>query len=82
MIYLINGKYYVKISPLTYSEIKLELKGEDLNLVPIGNKIEVNSDIKIKEIVFRDEKDDLKKQLKKSSEAKTSAAVSKKNRWW
>ena len=37
MIYLINGKYYVKISPLTYSEIKLELKGEDLNLVPIGN---------------------------------------------
>lgn len=81
MIYLINGKYYVKISPLTYSEIKLELKGEDLNLVPIGNKIEVNSDIKIKEIVFRDEKDDLKKQVKKSSEAKTSSAVSKKNRW-
>ena len=81
MIYLINGKYYVKISPLTYSEIKLELTGEDLNLVPIGNKIEVNSDIKIKEIVFRDEKDNLKKQLKKSSEVKTSSAVSKKNRW-
>ena len=81
MIYLINGKYYVKISPLTYSEIKLELKREDLNLVPIGNKIEVNSDIKIKEIVFRDEKDNLKKQLKKSSEVKTSSAVSKKNRW-
>ena len=81
MIYLINGKYYVKISPLTYSEIKLELKGEDLNLVPIGNKIEVNSNTKIKEIVFRDEKDNLKKQLTKSSEAKTSSAVSKKNRW-
>ena len=81
MIYLINGKYYVKISPLTYSEIKLELKGEDLNLVPIGYKIEVNSDIKIKEIVFRDEKDNLKKQLKKSSEVKTSSAVSNKNRW-
>ena len=81
MIYLINGKYYVKISPLTYSEIKLELKGEDLNLVPIGNKIEVNSDIKIKEIVFRDERDDLKKQLKKASDAKTSSAVSNKNRW-
>lgn len=81
MIYLINGKYYVKISPLTYSEIKLELKGEDLNLVPIGNKIEVNSDTKIKEIVFRDEKDNLKKQLKKPSEVKTSSAVSKKNRW-
>lgn len=81
MIYLINGKYYVKISPLTYSEIKLELKGEDLNLVPIGNKIEVNSNTKIKEIVFRDEKDNLKKQLKKSSEVKTSSAVSKKNRW-
>ena len=63
MIYLINGKYYVKISPLTYSEIKLELKGEDLNLVPIGNKIEVNSDIKIKEIVFRDEKDELKNKI-------------------
>lgn len=81
MIYLINGKYYVKISPLTYSEIKLELKGEDLNLVPIGNKIEVNSDTKIKEIVFRDEKDNIKKQLKKPSEVKTSSAVSKKNRW-
>lgn len=81
MIYLINGKYYVKISPLTYSEIKLELKGEDLNLVPIGNKIEVNSNTKIKEIVFRDEKDNLKKQLKKSSEVKTSSAVSNKNRW-
>ena len=81
MIYLINGKYYVKISPLTYSEIKLELKEEDLNLVPIGNKIEANSNTKIKEIVFRDEKDNLKKQLKKSSEVKTSSAVSKKNRW-
>ena len=81
MIYLINGKYYVKIYPLPYSEIKLELKGEDLNLVPIGNKIEANSNTKIKEIVFRDEKDNLKKQLKKSSEVKTSSAVSKKNRW-
>lgn len=82
MIYLINEKYYVKISPLMYSEVKLEMKNKDLTLVPVGNKIELDSNTKVKEIIFRDEKENLMKQLQKSSEdkPKTSAAT-KKNRW-
>ena len=35
MIYLINGKPYVKVSNY-YKQVKVEMKGKEINIIPIG----------------------------------------------
>ena len=35
MIYLINGKPYVKVSNY-YKQVKVEMKGKEINIVPVG----------------------------------------------
>lgn len=35
MIYLINGKPYVKVSNY-YKQVKVEMKGKELNITPVG----------------------------------------------
>lgn len=37
MIYLINGKPYVKVSNY-YKQVKVEMKGKELNIIPVGGK--------------------------------------------
>ena len=55
MIYRINGKYYVKVGS-QYREIKLEVKNNELVIIPIGTGIEVNSRTRIEPIIFAEEK--------------------------
>lgn len=64
MIYRINGKYYVKVGS-QYREIKLEIKNNELVIIPIGTGIEVNSRTRIEPIIFAEEKEHLKKMLEK-----------------
>lgn len=64
MIYRINGKYYVKVGS-QYREIKLEIKNDELVIIPIGTGIEVNSRTRIEPIIFAEEKEHLKKMLGK-----------------
>lgn len=35
MIYLINGKPYVKVSNY-YKQVKVEMKGKEINITPVG----------------------------------------------
>ena len=35
MIYLINGKPYVKVSNY-YKQVKVDMKGKELNITPVG----------------------------------------------
>ena len=37
MIYLINGKPYVKVSNY-YKQVKVEMKGREINITPIGKE--------------------------------------------
>lgn len=64
MIYRINGKYYVKVGS-QYREIKLEVKNNELVIIPIGTGIEVNSRTRIEPIIFAEEKEHLKRTLEK-----------------
>ena len=64
MIYRINGKYYVKVGS-QYREIKLEVKNNELVIIPIGTGIEVNSRTRIEPIIFAEEKERLKRMLEK-----------------
>ena len=64
MIYRINGKYYVKVGS-QYREIKLEIKNNELVIIPIGTGIEVNSRTRIEPIIFVEEKEHLKRMLEK-----------------
>ena len=67
MIYEINNKYYVKVG-YEYNEIEIKLDDNgEVVLVPLKNRIDGNGK-KIREIVFRNEKDNLKKKLESKKE--------------
>lgn len=68
MIYQIDDKYYVNISPNIYVEIELRLQDDDLILVPTDKQREVNKTYKIKTIFFEQEKDKLKEKIKKETD--------------
>ena len=64
MIYEINNKYYVKVG-YEYNEIEIKLdENDDVVLVPLKNRIDGNAK-NVKEIVFKNEKDNFKKKLQK-----------------
>lgn len=70
MIYLIDDKYYVNISPNIYVEVELKLEKDDLILVPTNRQREVNKTYQIKQIYFEQEKDKIKKKLQEKLKAK------------
>lgn len=51
MLYIIDNKYYVNISPLMYVEVNIS---DDGNIVPTDNKIEVSSNIKVQSTTLED----------------------------
>ena len=65
MIYQIDDKYYVNISPNIYVEVELKLEKDDLVLVPTTRQREVNKTYEVKQIFFIQEKDKLKEKLLK-----------------
>lgn len=70
MIYQIDDKYYVNISPNIYVEVELKLEKDDLVLVPTTRQREVNKTYEIKQIFFAQEKDKLKEKLLKEQTPK------------
>jgi len=59
MIYSIDGKYYVNISPSIYVEVNPTLNGDNIALMPTRNKIEVNSNTNIIPMSLEDIKNSL-----------------------
>lgn len=63
MIYQIDDKYYVNISPNIYVEVELKITKDDLILVPTTRQREINKTYEIKQIYFLQEKEKLKEKL-------------------
>ena len=70
MIYQIDDKYYVNISPNIYVEVELKIEKDDLVLVPTTRQREVNKTYEIKQIFFAQEKDRLKEKILKDLDVK------------
>ena len=51
MLYVIDGKYYVNVSPSIYSEVVVDAKG---TVKPAGKKIEVKSGTYVETIKIAD----------------------------
>lgn len=63
MIYKINDKYYIRISPLKYKEIEMELIDDDVKVVAKQNTLEATGSMIITPIDFQSEKSKFKEQL-------------------
>lgn len=69
MIYQIDDRYYIKISPRQYVQLDFNIVDDDVILVPTSNKIEINPlNVDIKQIDFQNEKEKIKLMLKKSDD--------------
>lgn len=67
MIYEIDNKYYVKVG-YEYNEIEIKLDDTgEVVLVPLKNRIDGNGK-QIREIIFKNEKDNFKKKLESKKE--------------
>ena len=63
MIYQIANKYYIRVAPMKYTEIKFSIQNNDVAIEVTKNKIESNGKMKITEINFQKEKEKIKKNL-------------------
>ena len=63
MLYQIENKYYIRVAPMKYTEVKLLLRNNDVVIEVTGNRIISNSDTIIKEINFQGEKEKIKASL-------------------
>lgn len=67
MIYEIDNKYYVKVG-YEYNEIEIKLDDTgEVVLVPLKNRTDGNGK-QIREIIFKNEKDNFKKKLESKKE--------------
>ena len=66
MIYLINGKYYIKVGK-DFTEVELVFTDNDVDLKATNNKIENNGNIVFEQFNFLDKKQEL---LEKHNENK------------
>ena len=80
MIYQILNKYYIRVAPIKYTEVKFILKDNDVIIQPTQNRIIVNGDTKIKEINFQQEKENIKASLLKEPKETSIARGSKHRR--
>lgn len=67
MLYLIEGKYYIKTAPLKYTEVSFELKNDTVVIIPTQHKFEANTKAIIESVDFQKEKDNIKKSLESVS---------------
>lgn len=63
MIYQIENKYYIRVAPMKYTEVKLVLKNNDVVIETTQNRIIANASMQIKEINFQQEKENIKTSL-------------------
>lgn len=65
MIYQIENKYYIRVAPMKYTEVKFVLKNDDVIIEVTQNRLIANGSMQIKEINFQREKDNIKASLQK-----------------
>lgn len=63
MLYQIMNKYYIKVAPMKYTEVKLVLRNDDVVIEVTSNRLISNSNMNIKEINFQNEKEKIKASL-------------------
>lgn len=63
MLYQIENKYYIRVAPMRYTEVKFILKGDDVVIQPTRNKLESNGRTIVSEFNFQKEKDNIKSKL-------------------
>ena len=57
MIYQIENKYYIRVAPMRYTEVRLVLRNDDVVIEVTSNRLISNSNMNIKEINFQNEKE-------------------------
>lgn len=63
MIYQIENKYYIRVAPMKYTEVKFVLKNDDVAIEITQNRIIANGNMDIKEINFQQDKEKIKASL-------------------
>ena len=63
MIYQIENKYYIRVAPMKYTEVKFVLKNDDVAIEITQNRIIANGNMNIKEINFQQDKEKIKASL-------------------
>lgn len=63
MLYLIANKYYIRVAPMKYTEVKFVLKNDDVAITVTNNRLISNASTVIKEINFQKEKEKIKASL-------------------
>ena len=79
MLYQIENKYYIRVAPMRYTEVKFILKGDDVVIQPTRNKLESNGRTIVSEFNFQKEKDNIKSKLLNdiSDSSKTETTITK-----
>lgn len=78
MIYQILNKYYIRVAPRKYTEIKFILKNDDVVIETTQNKIESNGNTVMTTFDFQKEKDNIKNKLmNEQSEENCSTKINK-----
>ena len=75
MLYQIENKYYIRVAPMRYTEVKLSLTNDDVTIKPTRNKIESSGNTVIKEINFQKEKEKIKLDLLKKEKTDGSENI-------
>ena len=68
MLYEINNKYYVNISPSIYVEVTVVLKDDKGVITPTQNRLEANANTAINSITLNEIVDKLKSNIKTTEE--------------
>lgn len=63
MIYQIKDKYYIRVAPMKYTEVKFVLRNDDVVIETTKNRIISNGGMTIKELNFQQEKEKIKASL-------------------
>ena len=63
MLYKIENKYYIRVAPRKYTEVKFVLKNDDVVIQTTNNRIESDGNTVITQINFQKEKDNIKSKL-------------------
>lgn len=79
MLYLIENKYYIRVAPMRYTEVKLIPKDNDVVISVTNNRLLANGNMDIKEINFQEQKETIKASLQNDTKevSKTSIRSSK-----
>ena len=72
MLYEINNKYYVNISPSIYVEVTVALKDDKGVITPTQNRLEANANTTIKPITLNEIVAELKSNINTKEEEKDS----------